>query len=98
MFREMLYIMNLSVKPENAKKVIDVLYDKVLGLDIQNAEKYIKEQEQIELPEEIKELIEKRKQARENKDWIESDRIRDILKEKGYQIKDTKEGMSVELI
>lgn len=73
-------------------------FDKVLGLDIQNAEKYIKEQEQIELPEEIKELIEKRKQARENKDWIESDRIRDILKEKGYQIKDTKEGMSVELI
>ena len=44
----------------------------------------------------IAELLEKRKQARENKDWAMSDKIRDELKEKGYSVKDTKEGMTVE--
>ena len=50
------------------------------------------------MPEEIAELLEKRKQARENKDWAMSDQIRDELKEKGYSVKDTKEGMTVEKI
>ena len=52
----------------------------------------------LELPEEINELIEKRKEARVNKDWTLSDKIRDELKEKGYAVKDTKEGMTVEKI
>ena len=33
-----------------------------------------------------------RKMARENKDWAESDRIRDEIAKKGYTIKDTKNG------
>lgn len=73
-------------------------FDKVLGLDIENSKKYIQEQEEIELPEEIAGLVEKRKNARENKDWAESDRIRDLIKEKGYLVKDTKDGMSIERI
>ena len=42
--------------------------------------------------------MEKRKVARENKDWTLSDQIRDNIKEKGYLVKDTKEGMTVEKI
>lgn len=70
--------------------------DEILGLDLKNAKKYIEEQEQIELPQEVLNLIEQRKKARENKDWAESDRIRDELKNQGYLVKDTKEGMSIE--
>lgn len=73
-------------------------FDKILGLDLVNSKKYLEEQEKIELPADILELVEQRKLARENKDWPESDRIRDLLKEKGYAVKDTKEGMTVELI
>lgn len=73
-------------------------FDEILGLDIKNSKKYLEEQENIELPEEILGLVEQRKVARENKDWAESDKIRDLLNEKGYQVKDTKEGMIVELI
>ena len=51
-----------------------------------------------ELPEEILELIEERKKARENKEWNKSDELRDIIKEKGYEIKDTKDGMEVKKI
>lgn len=79
-----------------AKLLLD--FDRILGLDIENSKKYIEEQEKIELPIEIYELIEKRKQARENKNWEESDKIRDELKAKGYNIKDTKEGMTLEHI
>ena len=71
-------------------------FDKVLGLDLLNSKKYLDEEKKVELPEEILQLIEQRKKAREDKDWDLSDQIRDILKEKGYSVKDTKEGMSVE--
>ena len=41
------------------------------------------------------ELVEQRKVARQNKDWAESDRLRDLIKEKGYEVKDTKDGMTI---
>lgn len=89
------------VRSENKSKQIAELleeFDKVLGLDLRNSEKYIENQKKLELPEEIKELLEKRKQAREEKNWALSDEIRDNLKERGYIIKDTKEGMTLEKI
>ena len=64
-------------------------FDTVLGIKI--TEK--KEQEAI--PEEILELVEQRKKARKEKNWAESDRLRDLISEKGYAVKDTKEGMEV---
>jgi len=70
-------------------------FDKVLGLDLENSKKYLENEEKIELPEEINTLLEQRRIARENKNWGESDRIRDELKEKGYIVKDTKEGQTV---
>lgn len=85
---------------EKSKQYAKLLlkFDKVLGLDLENSKQYLEEAKQIELPEEIAELLEKRKQARENKDWKIADQIRDQLKEKGYSVKDTKEGMTVEKI
>ena len=46
--------------------------------------------------EEIQNLVNERNEARTNKNWAESDRIRDILIEKGYTVKDSKEGTIVE--
>ncbi len=69
-------------------------FDTVLGLKIDEECNKTKE----ELPEEILELIEERKKARENKEWNKSDELRDIIKEKGYEIKDTKDGMEVKKI
>ena len=70
-------------------------FDKVLGLDLVNAEEHISKMEEEEIPEEIKQLIKERKEARDNKDWEKSDKIRDIIIQKGYSIKDTKEGIIV---
>lgn len=71
-------------------------FDKVLGLDLANSKKYLEKEEKQEISEEIQKLLEERKTARKNKNWAESDRIRDLLKEKGYTVKDTKEGQIIE--
>ena len=83
-----------------SNKIAELLidFDKVLGLDLQNSEKYIENQKKLELPEEILELLEQRKKAREEKNWSLSDELREKLKQKGYNVKDTKEGMTIEII
>ena len=73
-----------------SKKFADLLldFDQVLGLKLDEVSK-------VELPDEIMSIINDRKIARENKNWAESDRLRDLLNEKGYNVKDTKDGMEV---
>lgn len=81
--------------PKKSKKLSELLlkFDKVLGLKLNEDDK-----KEIDIPEEIQKLLEERKVARENKDWELSDKIRDIIKEKGYIIKDSKDGVTVEKI
>ena len=43
-------------------------------------------------------VIETRKQARADKDWKKSDELRDLINKKGYEIKDTKDGMELKKI
>ena len=45
------------------------------------------------LPEEVKKLIEERERARKRKDWETADRIREKIREMGYLIEDTPEGV-----
>ena len=65
-------------------------FDEVLGLKIEEEDK-----EKEDIPEEILNLIEERKVARNNKNWQESDRLSDLINSKGYNIKDTKDGIEV---
>ena len=66
-------------------------FDEVLSLDLDK-----EVLEDLSIPDEISDLLEKRKQARENKDFQLSDILRDQLKEAGYLVKDTKEGQKIE--
>ncbi len=63
-------------------------FDEVLGLEINK-------KVEIELPEEVKKLVEERKLARLNKDWAKSDELRDKIDQMGYSVKDTKDGMEI---
>ena len=82
---------------KKSKQFADLLldFDRVLGLDLVNSKSYLDANSKVDLP---KEVTEKRKQAREEKNWELSDKIRDEIKEKGYIVKDTKDGMTVEKI
>ena len=80
-----------EVKSPKIAKLLEK-FDTVLGLKI--TEQISKKQEEI--PQEILELVEQRKQARENKDWEKSDELRDKIQEKGYIVKDTKSGIEIQ--
>ena len=78
---------------KKSPEVADLLlkFDTVLGLKIDKEP----EQEKVEIPQDVLDLMEQRKQARQEKNWTESDRLRDLIKEKGYEVKDTKDGMNI---
>ena len=67
-------------------------FDKVFALDF---DKIKQEKQQIQVPEQVKELAERRKIARSNKDWAESDRLRGEINALGYVIKDTPDGYEI---
>lgn len=75
-------VWEVAKRTEKSKKLAELLkkFDKVLGIKI---DEYKKE----EIPDEIKELLTKRAEARKNKAWAESDKIRDIIKEKDILLK-----------
>lgn len=73
------------------KSALVVYMDKVFGLKL--ADEIGK---QIEIPDDIRKLAEERSAARLAKDWEASDRLRDELAAKGWQIED-KEGGSFSL-
>jgi cysteinyl-tRNA synthetase len=66
-----------------------IAYDKVLGLDLE------KVGEKDSLPDEIQKLVEARKQARADKNWAESDHLRDKIQEMGYVVQDGPNAMKV---
>lgn len=79
--------------PNKSKKLAELIekFDTVMGFDLKNYEPEVQA-----LPEEIQNLVNERNDARANKNWAESDRIRDLLIAKGYAVKDSKEGTIVE--
>lgn len=68
-------------------------FDEVLGLNLANASK---EKLELDLPKEVEKLVKQRKLAREQKNWAESDRLRDEIQKLGYCIKDSKTGMELQ--
>lgn len=69
-------------------------FDKVLGLSLDKAAPA--EKEKIDIPDEIRKLADLRLEARKAKNWAESDRLRDILNQKGYSVLDAKDGYTLE--
>jgi cysteinyl-tRNA synthetase len=73
--------------PEAVRRATLDAFEPVLGLQLAQwrANAY-------EIPADVAALAQRRKQARIAKDWAESDRLRDLLKAKGWHVKDGIEG------
>lgn len=73
--------------------------DEVLGLGLSDdAAKAVRELgivREEDIPEEIRNLMEKREAARAAKQWEEADRIREAINLKGYAVEDTPQGPKV---
>lgn len=70
-------------------------FDKVLGLDLIENAKKLKADDSADIPEEIMALVEKRKQARADKDFAKADALRDEIQSKGYIIEETRQGTKI---
>jgi len=63
-------------------------FDRVLGLDL-----LLKKE--ITIPENIKEMVNERETARQNRDWKKSDELRNDILNLGYEVKDTDQGSEI---
>jgi cysteinyl-tRNA synthetase len=87
---ELVKYTNTNIDEQSNKKVVERAYSilreltGVLGI--------LSKEDEI-LEDEIMELIEKRTEARKNKDYKLSDEIRDLLKDKGIILEDTQDGV-----
>ena len=79
--------------PKKSRKIAELLlkFDEVLGIKMDE-----KPEKEVDIPEEIMKLVEERNQARKDKNWELSDKLRDIIKEKGYTVIDAKDGTKLE--
>lgn len=90
-----------TVSPADTRATI-LDFDRVLGLGFIAGKKKQKEMLKIKVldkkavPKAVQKLVDERETARTEKNWIEADRIRDLLERKGYTVKDTAEGSLIE--
>ena len=79
----------------NAEKRYAVNYmDQVLGLRLDEVK--AKKDDSQDIPAEVMELVEKRAQAKKNKDWAAADSYRNQIDAMGYLLKDTPNGPSLQ--
>ena len=67
-----------------------LLFDKVFALDLDKIS--APEQENVDVPDEVRSLAETRLAARRVKNWAESDRLRNEIAARGFSVKDTADG------
>ncbi len=87
--------LNTNVTPESPLAVFEAAIAKIRELGGVLGILY-KEQEDT-VSDEVKALLEKRKEARQNKDWALSDQLRDQLKSLGVEVLDTRQGMKLNI-
>ena len=68
-------------------------FDSVLSLDLTSKNDTL--DVDLDIPDDILEMLEKRKEARKNKDFAKSDEIRTIIEQKGFIVIDSKEGQKI---
>ena len=84
----------LKEKPSQAIYDLAMKFDKVLGLALDTEPA----PEKVEAPEEVIKLAELRLKARKDKDWAQSDVLREQISKLGYQIIDKKDGYDIKKI
>jgi cysteinyl-tRNA synthetase len=87
---EMVKLYNTHINEDSSKDFVKYAYNTMM--DLAKILGILTRRDEI-LESEILELIEKRTEARKNKNYKLSDEIRDILKEKGIILEDTKDGV-----
>ncbi len=87
---EALAALQIALK-ENRVSIESIIeFDKILGLNLHDHTIT-----PLATPEEVKKLLDAREKTRLEKNWAESDRLRDEIKKLGFDIKDTDKGQKI---
>lgn len=93
-----------KIDKKQAKEVLEAFleFDQVLGLNLEevwkqalSADSYLAGGQE-DIPEKIKKLAQKREKLREKENYEKADKLREKIREAGYKIKDTEEGIILE--
>ena len=84
-----------AIKEPKSKDIYELAlyFDKALGLSLDKLP--APKEETIDVPEEVMALVEKRKQAKKDRDFALADQIRAEITALGYNVLDTREGVKV---
>lgn len=88
-------VWELAKNSIKSNKIYEMImeFDSILSLDL---DKIKTNNRSLDIPDEVKKILEQRRIARDNKDYVLSDNLRDKIKEMGYIVKDTKDGQKLE--
>ena len=86
---------NLLRSGNCAREIFDtaIKMDAVFGLDLEKG--YVPMEQDNDIPQELLEKLNERAQARKEKNWALSDKLRDEINQAGYDIKDSPEGSTL---
>jgi len=87
--------LNSNITAESPLAVIDAAIAKFKELSSVLGILYKKQEDSVS--DEVKVLLEQRAEARRNKDWALSDKLRDDLKAMGVEVLDTRQGMKLNI-
>ena len=86
-------VKDTDISPANKKSTL-LDFDRVFGFGLDK----IQEEKSIEIPAEVSALVDTRTAARNEKNWLKSDDLRDQIKDLGYEIKDIEGGYKISKI
>lgn len=85
-------------KPDKKATLLD--FDRVLGLNLAEAQEFLEESRKTltdsEIPDEVKKLLDEREKARSAKDFGKADALREKIRAAGFVVKDNERGSVVE--
>ncbi len=89
-------ILFTAIKEPKSKDIyaLALYFDKALGLSLDKLPS-LKEEAPLDIPQEVIALVEKRKQAKKDKDFALADSIRGEILALGYNVLDTREGAKI---
>lgn len=89
---ELVYEINVSLNDNSSLKAVDHALDKLNAL---NGVLGLMMKKDDALPAEVAQMVADRAEARKNKNWQQSDALRDAIKALGYLVEDTAQGQKV---
>lgn len=88
---EALAVLWTALKNNLVDRDMVIEFDKVLGLKLHK----VPPKKDIHIPTEVQALLDTRQKAREEKNWSESDRLRDEIAKLGFEVKDETSGQKI---